>query len=77
MKISVSFSPSSDEERECMSRVRYANVVGRLMYVMVCMRSDISHIVGIVRRYMHDPGKGHWHTLKWILWYLLNTVDVG
>ena len=42
-----------------MSRVPYANVVGSLMYAMVCMTPDISHAVGVVRRYMHDLGKGH------------------
>ena len=59
MKISASLSPSSDEEREYMSRVPYANAVGSLMYAMVCTRPDISHAVGVVSRYMHDPGKGH------------------
>ena len=34
MKLSASLSPSLDEERECMSRVPYANVVGSLMYAM-------------------------------------------
>ena len=33
--------------------------------------------VGIVSRYRHDPNKGHWQTVKWVLWYLLKTVDVG
>ena len=42
-----------------MSRVSYANVVGSLMYAIVCMRPDISHAIGVVSRYMHDLGKGH------------------
>ena len=32
---------------------------------------------GVVNRYRHDPGKGHWHTEKWVLWYLWKTVDVS
>ena len=28
-------------------------------------------------RYRHDPSKGHWQAVKWVLWYLLKTVDVG
>ena len=28
-------------------------------------------------RYKHDPGKGHSYAVKWILRYLLKTVDVG
>ncbi|GKF16728.1 hypothetical protein Tco_0061646, partial [Tanacetum coccineum] len=27
--------------------------------------------------YMHNPGKGHWQAMKWILCYIHNTVDVG
>jgi len=26
---------------------------------------------------MHDPGKGHWQAVRWILWYLQNALDVG
>ena len=50
MKLSVSLSLSSDEEQECTSRVLYANVVVVLMYAMVCMRPDVSHVAGEVRR---------------------------
>ena len=77
MKLSTSLSLSSDKERECMSRVPYANVVGSLIYVMVCKRPKISHVVRVVIMYMHDPGKLHRQTVKWILRYLLKTVDVG
>ena len=44
---------------------------------MVCTRPDISYVVSIVSMYMHDPRKGHWQAMKWILLYLQNTVDVG
>lgn len=40
-----------------MSRVPYANVVGRLMYAMVCTRPNISHPIGVVSRYMQNPAK--------------------
>ncbi|KAL5850870.1 hypothetical protein ACOSQ4_008883 [Xanthoceras sorbifolium] len=77
MKLSADLSPKNDAEREYMSKVPYANAVGSLMYAMVCTRPDISQAVGVVSRYMHDPGKGHWQAVKWILRYILNTVDVG
>jgi hypothetical protein len=40
-----------------MAHVPYASVVGSLMYVMVCTQPDISHAVGVLRRYMSTPGK--------------------
>ena len=39
--------------------------------------TDISQAVSVVSRYMHDPGKGHWQAVRWILWYLQNALDVG
>ncbi|KAI3461498.1 hypothetical protein Pfo_018161, partial [Paulownia fortunei] len=60
LKISAQLSPKNDEEREYMAKVPYANAVGSLMYAMMCTRPDISQAVGVVSRYMHDPGKGHW-----------------
>ena len=59
-KLSSSLSPSTDEKHEYMSKVPYSNAIGSLMYVMVCMRPDISHVVVVVNRYMHDLKKRHW-----------------
>ena len=58
-KLSASQCPKTEEEREYMSKVPYSNAVGSLMYAMVCTRPDISHAVGTVSRYMHNPGKEH------------------
>ena len=60
-----------------MSKVPYDSVVGSLMYLMVCTRPDIAHAVGLVSRYMANPGSMHWEAVKWILRYLQGTSDVG
>ena len=75
-KLSASQCPKTEEEQEHMSKVPYSNAVGSLMYAMVCTRPDISHEVGIVSRYMHNPGKEHWKAVKWILRYIQKTLDV-
>jgi hypothetical protein len=51
--------PRTQEEIEDMARVTYASVVGSLMYVMICTRPEISHVVGVLSRYMSTPGKEH------------------
>jgi hypothetical protein len=51
--------PKTQEEIEYMSRVPYSSAVGSLMYAMVCTRPDIAHAVGVVSRYMNNPGKEH------------------
>ncbi|KAH9673193.1 Integrase catalytic domain-containing protein [Citrus sinensis] len=76
-KLSSFSCPISQEKRDYMTHVSYASVVGSLMYVMVCIRPDISLAVSMVSRYMHNPGKNQWLTVKWILRYLYGIVDVG
>jgi hypothetical protein len=76
-KLDASMSPKSDKERKEMSSYPYASAVGSLMYAMVCTRPDISHAVGTVSRYMHDPGERHWEAVKWILRYIQGSDRVG
>ncbi|KAE8708956.1 hypothetical protein F3Y22_tig00110332pilonHSYRG00622 [Hibiscus syriacus] len=77
LKLSSQLSPKTNEEREYMKKVPYANAVGSLMHAMVCTRPYISQAVEVVSRYMHDPGEGHWQAVKWILRYFQQIVDVG
>jgi phage major head subunit gpT-like protein len=60
-----------------MSHVPYASAVGSLMYSIVCTRSDITHVVGVLSRYMSKLGKKHWTTVKRVFKYLRNTVSYG
>ena len=60
-----------------MSKIPYANIIGSVMYVMVCTRPYIAHAVSLTSRYMSDPGRVHWQTLKWILRYLRGSSDYG
>jgi len=43
------------------------------MYAMVCTRPDIAHAVGVVSRFLSNPGKEHWEGVMWILRYLKGT----
>ncbi|KAL5838732.1 hypothetical protein ACOSQ3_015901 [Xanthoceras sorbifolium] len=72
-KLNASQCPSSEEEKSEMSKVPYASAVGSLMYAMVCTRPDIAHAVGVVSRFLSNPGKEHWIAVKWILRYFRGT----
>ncbi|RVW87096.1 Retrovirus-related Pol polyprotein from transposon TNT 1-94 [Vitis vinifera] len=74
-KLSKEQSPKTKEERDHMSKVPYASAIGSLMYIMVCTRPDIAHVVGVVSRFMSRPGKQHWKAVKWILRYLKGLLD--
>ena len=52
-------SPTTVEKRQYMTCVLYASVVGSLMYAMVCTRPDLSQVVSMISRCMHDLGRGH------------------
>ena len=72
-KLSSRHSPSTDKEKEDMRRVLYASAVGSLMYAMVCTRPDIAYAVGVVSRFLSNPGRQHWEAVKWIMRYLRGT----
>ena len=58
-----------------MSRVSYASIVDSIMYAMICMRSDMVYLLGVVSRYQSNPGENYWKVVKTILKYLRNTKD--
>nr|GEX83882.1 retrovirus-related Pol polyprotein from transposon TNT 1-94 [Tanacetum cinerariifolium] len=62
---------------EKMNRVPYASAIGSLMYAMVCTRPDLAHAVGVVSRFLSNPGKKHWEAVKWIFRYLRGTSKLG
>ena len=63
-KLRATMSPTIIEKGEYISHISYVNAVGSLMHAMVCMRPDLSPVVSMVSRYMHDPGRSHWEAVK-------------
>jgi ATP-binding cassette subfamily B (MDR/TAP) protein 1 len=68
-RLIVEQCPRTREEIENMAHVPYASFVGSIMYAMVCTRLEISHAVGVLRRYMSIPGKDHWKIVKRVFRY--------
>ena len=67
--------PKIPVEIENMKAVPYASAVGSLMYAMLCTKSDICFVVGIVSRYQSNPGQKHWTAVNNIIKYLKRTRD--
>lgn len=40
-------------------------------------RPDIAYTVRVVSRFIENPGKKHWWTMKWIFHYLKGTLNIG
>ena len=72
-KLTKKLSPKLDKEKEYITKVPYASMVGSLMYSMVCTRPNIALAMGVVSRFMNNPRKGNWEAVKWILRYLRGT----
>ena len=59
-----------------MKAVPYSSVVGSLMYAQVCTHPDIAFVVGVLGRYLSDPGQSHWKAAKKVLRYLQGIKDL-
>uniref|UniRef100_A0A3Q7HAA4 Reverse transcriptase Ty1/copia-type domain-containing protein n=1 Tax=Solanum lycopersicum TaxID=4081 RepID=A0A3Q7HAA4_SOLLC len=62
-KLSKEQSPKTAEECDHMALVPYASTVGSL--------------IGVVSRYVANPGKEHWEAVKWLLRYLRGTSSTS
>ena len=77
VRLSKSDEAVSEEESKLMERIPYMELVGSLLYASTSVRLDISHVVGVLSRYMQRPGIKHWKTAKRCLRYLKGTKDMG
>ena len=58
-----------------MSEIPYRQAVGSLMYAMVGTRPDLATSVGLLSKYMQDPGPAHWAAVKRVFRYLQQTKE--
>ncbi|KAL2250907.1 UNVERIFIED_CONTAM: Retrovirus-related Pol polyprotein from transposon TNT 1-94 [Sesamum indicum] len=69
--------PKTSSEKDKMCKIPYSNVIGSIMFLMVCTRPDIAYAISCLSRYMSNPGPPHWEALKWLLRYLRGTDNIG
>ncbi|RVX18514.1 Retrovirus-related Pol polyprotein from transposon TNT 1-94 [Vitis vinifera] len=63
-KFSKAQCPQNDDEREEMRPFLIHLCGGSLMYAQVCTRPDIAFVVGMLGRYLSNPGSQHWKELR-------------
>jgi hypothetical protein len=69
-KFSLNQCPRIELEKSKIQNILYASVVGSIMYAQVCTRSDIAYIIGMLGKYLSNPGLDHWKAAKMVLRYL-------
>ena len=77
IKLSVAMSPRTPEEKLGMRAIPYRELVGKLLYLAIATRPDISFAVGVLCRFVENPGQDHWEAGKRILRYLKGTIDMS
>ena len=76
-KLSADQGPKTEQEKKEMEMIPYSNIVGSLMYTMVCTRPDMAQAMSVVSRYMSNPGRSHWQAVKWLMRYTKGSQGVG
>ena len=74
-KFSLGQCPEIELERKEMENYPYSSAIGSLMYAQVCTRPDIAYIVGMLGRYLSNPGMDHWKAAKQVIRYLQKTKE--
>ncbi|KAL2227396.1 UNVERIFIED_CONTAM: Retrovirus-related Pol polyprotein from transposon TNT 1-94 [Sesamum indicum] len=69
--------PKTASEIRKMENVPYSNLIGSIMFLMVCTRPDVAYSISCLSRFMSNPGPPHWEALKWLLRYLRGSENIG
>jgi hypothetical protein len=74
-KLTKQQCPETDAEKNAMSKIPYKSIIGRLLYLSITARPDISPAVSQVAKYCENPGEAQWEAVIRIVQYLKGTID--
>lgn len=75
--LTTQMSPSTEQQKNDMKTVPYAELVGSLNWLATTTRPDIAHSVGTLCRFISNPGRQHWTAAQRVLRYLSSTQNFG
>ena len=58
-------------------RIEYQAIIGKLLFLSLCTRPDISYTVNSLAQHASAPRQCHFDAVKRTLWYLKGTATVG
>ena len=64
-------------ERDTLEGLPYQQVVGSIMYLMVCTQPDIAFAVSTLSQFMTRPTMEHWRAVQRVLRYLKGTKELS
>jgi hypothetical protein len=75
VRLSKLDSPKTSKEFAEMKNRPYCESVGSLNFRANGTRVDIAYVVGILSKYLDNPGPAHWEAVKQVFAYLSGTID--
>jgi hypothetical protein len=75
VSLSAAHAPATPKDEAFMWTVPYVSAVGALMYLAIATHPDIAFAVGVLCRFMANPGPEHWKAVKHLFCYLRSTLD--
>jgi hypothetical protein len=76
-KLTKADCPSTQQQKDEMSKVPYKSLIGSLQYIALSTRPDIAYAVNQLSRFLSDPGHQHWIGGKRVLRYLKGTANMS
>ena len=76
-RLSKSMSLQSLEEKIDMKDMPYRELIGKLLYLAIATRPDISYAIGVLCRFVENPGRPHWDATKRVLRYLRGMTNMS
>jgi hypothetical protein len=77
VRLTKDMEPQDEAERVEMAAIPYRELVGCLTYLVVMTRYDIASEVGILSRFVSNPGKQHWRAALRVVGYLKENSSKG
>lgn len=74
-KFSRKQRPTTNEDKEMTRGKSFAQIVGSIMYAMLCTKPDLSFFM-CLSKFLSNPGLSQWHAVKRILRYIKGTLKL-
>ena len=75
LRLTVDMAPQTPDDIAQMKGLPYGRAVGKLNYLALATRPDISFSVSTLARFSSNPGPAHWQAVKHLLRYIKGTMD--
>ena len=75
-KLSSKRGPMTKEDKAMIRGKPYAQIVRSIMHTMLYTGPDVAFAMGLVSRFLSNPGLPHQYTVKRIVWYIKCTLKL-